>query len=674
MTDKVQNEVDISAVLDTFVYLDDQQRSYKGMTLKQIIEHMGNYAEAMTEEQRSYYTTIKDALDRDTSGQLAKMKLVSQSSLNTDISKEHLFACTFASEAEDGNHYYVAYRGTGDGKWVDNGEGMYKDKTVMQKAAADYFDYVVETKGLKESDHIIVTGHSKGGNSAQFVTLASRHYDLIDSCYSFDGQGFSRKAIEELFLPHLGGEEAYQAQLNKMYSINGENDPVHELGIVVIPGERTYYVKVDENAGIAGLHALQDMIIDGRVHIDPELGPGPVSEFAKTLSAEMMKLSEEDLQDCALSIMSLIERYAFGGEVYLEGTGDVKFATAEEFCGFIAVGIPLILKTALTTEEGRATVGILAMEAVKGIASSENGGWMLVGIAALALLCAPAVVKLGRSALSAFSFADAVFDLFDGTFELSDISGTIIIARTVAKAAAFLAGHPYVVIAVLTVAAVVALVTFIVQHWDDIKAFAEAVGNFIIGAAAAIYAWAENLAAQATALIKSAIGKAAELYQNVKQAILDFGSRLLSAAADFFSGIAQAAVGFLGSIASWVQSVFGNGSSALAYGSRITAAMSYIDDLQYRMESLRGDYLAVGASARDADGVVSRVYGYYNESYVRSCCRDIQNELKNAQRYVNSVEQKLARRRRALRSASEDYRRSDQNAARDIRKFSLSFC
>ncbi len=51
--------------------------------------------------------------------------------------------------------------------------------------------------------------------------------------------------------------------------------------------------------------------------------------------------------------MSLIERYGFGGEDYLVGTGDVKFATFEEFCGLISVGIPLILKTAIATEEGR---------------------------------------------------------------------------------------------------------------------------------------------------------------------------------------------------------------------------------------------------------------------------------------------------------------------------------
>lgn len=228
--------------------------------------------------------------------------------------------------------------------------------------------------------------------------------------------------------------------------------------------------------------------------------------------------------------------------------------------------------------------------------------------------------------------------------------------------------------AVLAVAAVVTLVTFIVQHWEDIKAFAQAAGDFITAAATAIYAWAENLTAQAIALIKDAVGRAAELYQNAKQAILDFGSRLLSAAADFFSGVAQAAVEFLGGIASWVQGLFGSGSSALAYGSQIAVTMSYIEDLQRRMEGLRGDYLAVNAGAREADGVVSRVYGYYREPYVRSCCRDIQNELKSAQRYASSIERELDRKRKALLSASENYRRSDQNAAGDIRKFSLSFC
>lgn len=663
MADNMRKEVDIAAILDTFVYLDQQKPEFRGKTLREIMDHIGGY---ISDGDLETYRTIKDALE--SNEQLANMRMVSQSTIDTEIPGTHLMACAFVSA--DGGDYYVAYRGTGDGKWLDNGEGMYKDKTVMQQSAADFFDHVVETQGLSEIHNIMVTGHSKGGNLAQFVTLASQHYDLVDSCYSFDGQGFSDAAIKE-FEKDL---QRYQAQLNKMYSINGENDPVHKLGNVVIPSDRTYYVKTREGSGLAGLHDLKAMIIGNGIDLEHTVAPGPVAQFAETLSEEMMRLGEEDLQDCALSIMSLIERFACGGEMYLEGTGDVKFATAEEFCGFIAVGIPLILKTALTTEEGRATVGILAMEAVKGIASSENGGWKLAGIAALALICAPAVVKLGGTILSAATFADAVLDLFDGTFEWSDLTGAMIVARTVAKAAVFLAGNPYVVTAVLAVAAVVTLVTFIVQHWEDIKAFAQAAGDFITAAATAIYAWAENLTAQAIALIKDAVGRAAELYQNAKQAILDFGSRLLSAAADFFSGVAQAAVEFLGGIASWVQGLFGSGSSALAYGSQIAVTMSYIEDLQRRMEGLRGDYLAVNAGAREADGVVSRVYGYYREPYVRSCCRDIQNELKSAQRYASSIERELDRKRKALLSASENYRRSDQNAAGDIRKFSLSFC
>ena len=61
--------------------------------------------------------------------------------------------------------------------------------------------------------NIIVTGHSKGGNKAQYVTINSKYNDLIDKCFSFDGQGMSPEAIEAFINRH--GKDAYLAQLIK---------------------------------------------------------------------------------------------------------------------------------------------------------------------------------------------------------------------------------------------------------------------------------------------------------------------------------------------------------------------------------------------------------------------------------------------------------------------------
>lgn len=683
MTDKTQQEIDISAVFDAFVYLDEQDTGFEGWQLRDIMTEIGRKYETLTNEKKQYFDDIQEAIERNPA--ISEYVLVSQSSRppeNPNSNREAipntlLWACAFRSPNND---YYVAYRGTGEGKWLDNAEGMYKEKTIMQQKAAEYFDAVVKEKGLDQTTNIIVTGHSKGGNSAQYVTLAAENADLIDSCYSFDGQGFSKKAVKK-FKHQL--QDQYQVQIDKMYSINGHNDYVHDLGIPVIPSDRTFFVYVPESH-IGGMHGFQYMVIDGEINLqfDPPVQQGPMGEFAKKLSEEMMSLSEEDLEDCSLSIMSLLERFmnGEGDVVYYEGTGDEKFADIEEFCGFISVGIPLILKTAITTEEGRAAVGSIAMDAISGLASSENGGKMIIAMCAVVLICAPAVVVLGQALITAgvavwkgATLVDSVLGLFDDTFELSDVKGAAIVAKIIAKAAMFLAANPHIVVAVLAIVAVVALVTYIVQHWDEIKAFIKATGDFFIGLATALYAWAENLVTSAVNLIKAAIGKAVDFYQNVKQAIVNFGNRLMSEAINFFTKISQAVIGFLGSIAKWAKGLFGGGSGALGAANQIVVTISRIEEMQRRIATLRSAYLDAEKTLSGTEGVVRRVYNYYDESYVRSCCRDIQNDLEKAQRYINSIERELDRKRRALATAVDAYRKADQNAARDIRKAVASF-
>lgn len=43
-----------------------------------------------------------------------------------------------------------------------------------------------------------MSGHSKGGNKAQYVTMFSQNRDVIDTCVALDGQGFSDSAMEAM--------------------------------------------------------------------------------------------------------------------------------------------------------------------------------------------------------------------------------------------------------------------------------------------------------------------------------------------------------------------------------------------------------------------------------------------------------------------------------------------
>ena len=346
-------EIDISALLNSFVYMDqwalwDSPYDRNGCTLEMACEKLAT--RSLSEEQQSFLESIRLTLEAHP--EYKRIVILDQNCNHTDLtmdsyafSKDHLIAAAFRY----GDDYYVAYRGTGDGKWIDNAEAFTTEQSSMQKAAQEYFDFVVETYGLAEADgKVFVTGHSKGGNSAQYVTMTSEYAEIIDGCYSLDGQGFSEKAIAAF---RKRWKDAYAEQLSKMYSVNVEHDYVHDLGLPIIPEDQTYFVHVNGSGGgvaenLIAFHDLRYMLAkdgslawdyakDGSVNF--EYLQSEFGLFVRDVSGALMKLEEEELNDTAISVMSAME-IGIGGGV---GTGDVSMATLKEIFGSFGSGIPL---------------------------------------------------------------------------------------------------------------------------------------------------------------------------------------------------------------------------------------------------------------------------------------------------------------------------------------------
>ncbi len=347
----MQREAEISAVLDAYVYMNKWAREYSPSKPNEYLsleELCTTYSKQnLSEEAKTYLKIIQDAINNDKSNTLGNMRLISHSvSELGEGSDDLLVSCAFA-DPSNGNVYF-AYRGTGDGKWIDNGVGMADESSQMQLKANEYFEKVIDKYGLDNYNDgkIIVTGHSKGGNSAQYVTMFSKYAHLIDNCYSFDGQGFSSLAITEMenrFKDKYGEnwEIEYKKQIQKMYSINGKNDYVHDLGITIINEDQTYYVNIVGEDGFMEWHGL-NFLFNGDGSFNWEFTEqGPIGKFAKELSLNMMALDYNDLKNCAVSIMHFLELTIGGGQ----GTGDIKFAEPEQIVGFINVGIPLIVNT-----------------------------------------------------------------------------------------------------------------------------------------------------------------------------------------------------------------------------------------------------------------------------------------------------------------------------------------
>ncbi|MCR5109042.1 MAG: DUF2974 domain-containing protein [Lachnospiraceae bacterium] len=142
----------------------------------------------------------------------------------------------------------VIFRGTGGSfeAWEDNVEGEFLADTDMQRIAADFIE--ADCGGYKD---LTVSGHSKGGNLAQYVTVVCAA--SVGNCISFDGQGFGREFLEKY------PDEVEKAK-GKITSICAHNDYVNIL-LNPIAGE-TVYVS-NKNSGPVGAHSSFSLIEHG---------------------------------------------------------------------------------------------------------------------------------------------------------------------------------------------------------------------------------------------------------------------------------------------------------------------------------------------------------------------------------------------------------------------------
>lgn len=326
-------EVDSSLILDTLMYTDALTgQDYEGKTVEEIVKllkekyvgpdgknnHMG-----LTDENVNAINNISDYLSKNEHSAVGSLKL---SSCSNDLGEDYIgaYGATFYSEDTNGRiqDVYVAFRGTGDGRWVDNGIAFGTKYSEYQQDAAQYFDYAMEhikidsqgnPIGADESCNVITTGHSKGGNFSQYVALDSKNAYLVDKVISFDGQGFSPEAV--VHFKGIYGEKFYEQQLQKMYSICGDDDPVNVLGVKVIPEEHTTYVVTQKDGelsnyaeGIAGVHAIEWLYnySNGSFDITTDK-QRELAEFAKVLNGYIMTLPREERDAVCRAVMSYIE-------------------------------------------------------------------------------------------------------------------------------------------------------------------------------------------------------------------------------------------------------------------------------------------------------------------------------------------------------------------------------
>lgn len=390
---EISSESDVSMVLNTLMYVNDFPTSADKQSVDTLLREQAKLynSNKLDAEQKAAYECVYqyvygEKYDSSTSNfefnsnnshpEIAQLTYLNHSS-NVRGNNDGAVGAAFYSTDSSGNvqDLYVAYRGTGDGRWYDNGDAFSKKYSPYQQDAAEYFDSVIEKLGIDENTNVYVTGHSKGGNQAQFVTLASKNAYLVDKCISMDGEGFSPEAIA--YFKQLYGEEMYEEQLQKMYAVCGDNDYVNVLGIKVVPENHTVYVESPTDVyDLPNSHGL----------FNTETGTGNLFDFetgtfyqqtskqrdlaivAKSISENIMQLPPEQREDICRSLMTILE-YSFNGTPGLNG----EEATLEEYIGFARYGDE-IFSEILYTWDGQKLINRSIYDALKKYAFQiENG-------------------------------------------------------------------------------------------------------------------------------------------------------------------------------------------------------------------------------------------------------------------------------------------------------------
>lgn len=355
MDKTTQQNIEISLFFNLIAYIDLDMRSYAGLTVEELLVKLECDFHSMGQEGPAVLSVAKQALKLHPEWGEARFLDQSATNATPNVKDDLTQGCTFRDA--QGN-YYVAFRGTGEGRWPDNAKGIVQT-SEMQKASCEYFDSVIEKLRLEEAKkngaHIYVTGHSKGGNEAQYCMMASKYQEMIDECYSFDGQGFSAKAIEE-FKAFYGDE--YENKLNRMYSICGENDYVHDLGIVIIPQENTYFVETF-SSGFEAWHAPEYILgfqdesgnwyysdlswtrENGKIVHGEQ---GPVGEIARKISENLMSMDVADIEPIGTTVMVLVDYFTSPNKKDWKIIGEIKY-DPKEIVPFLTKGLPTVVES-----------------------------------------------------------------------------------------------------------------------------------------------------------------------------------------------------------------------------------------------------------------------------------------------------------------------------------------
>lgn len=330
------------AIFNIYLYLAHKAIPVKQQSLQSIVQVM-NSEEKLNWTGRQLYRLqiLKNAV--------ANNEFLANSKINDFThSPAGMTACSFTKP--DGC-VSVVFRGTGTGEWLDNGEGLsgipeentyitYANggeiafrkirqndyATDQQVEALNWFRFIAAKNYWDKKTEITVSGHSKGGNKAQFIAV---HSDLVSDCYSFSGQGFSPETLNA-FKDMYGIK--YEERRQHVRSFAADNDYVNVLGERLVPEDNIYFFE-----SLTGFHFLETTLDKNGV-LRPQAEQGRLSLYIENISKELMRIPPAMRQYLTSGIMNIFQKY-LGEEALVNGDG----ASLEQTIADIGVTVGALL-------------------------------------------------------------------------------------------------------------------------------------------------------------------------------------------------------------------------------------------------------------------------------------------------------------------------------------------
>lgn len=197
---------------------------------------------------------------------------------------------------DDYGEVIVIYKGTSNlSEWDDNAKGAYEYDTEEQINALNYI-------GKLNHENITVSGHSKGGNKAQYVSILS---EKVKKCISINGQGFSNEFLNKY-------KEEIDKNKYKIITINSKNDYVNCLFNSI--SYEDIYIETKYQINLLNYHKAE-ILLDDNGRLRSKTNESNLTKEISKFSTALISELPNNIRNLTIDgVMGAVEFFLCNGE------------------------------------------------------------------------------------------------------------------------------------------------------------------------------------------------------------------------------------------------------------------------------------------------------------------------------------------------------------------------